>query len=158
SRDGRTIAAASGTWHLPGRGSVRVWDAAEGRLLQTLPGFDETGVRGLALDPSGQTLVIGDAAGEVRIWSVVEQRELNRRRYPHVAETIAFTLDGSRLFIGCHDGVRVLDSKTYGVLTLIPHTGSRFALSPTGTQLASCTENSIRVWNIEQPDRPRFVQ
>ena len=47
---------------------VRVWDAATGLELLTLPGHRQRG-RGVALSPSGRCLASVDESGQLQIWN-----------------------------------------------------------------------------------------
>jgi WD40 repeat protein len=68
SHDGRLLA-----WGTPG-GEIELWDAAGGRLVETLRGH-EGAVRCLAFSPDGAWLASGGVDGAVRLWSVGRRRQ-----------------------------------------------------------------------------------
>jgi eukaryotic-like serine/threonine-protein kinase len=158
--DGGFLAAAT---HRPdGRGTVRVWEAASGRLLT------ELGVRvaTLALAPDGRLLAGGDADGRISVWSLPDSNPLLRPPARGTAiRSLAFGRDprhraageddppGSPWLLASGDaggGVVVWDLHT-GLPRAFGH-GSNFdvlalAFSPDGATLASAGRSAGRLWD-----------
>ncbi len=101
---------ASGAWD----GTVMLWDAQKGQLLQTLKGH--TGwVRSVAFHPDGSTLASGSWDGTVRLWDVHKGQLLHTlREYAEAGPglkavmSVAFAPDGSTLASGTWDGTVML--------------------------------------------------
>ncbi len=55
--------------------TVKLWDAVRGQELRTLAGHGGR-VMAVAFSPDGHTLASASADGSVRLWSVVEGREI----------------------------------------------------------------------------------
>ena len=68
SPDGRRLASGSRD------GTVKVWDAAEGRELLTLKGHTDW-VQGVAFSPDGRRLAAGGRDGTVTVWDAAPDRE-----------------------------------------------------------------------------------
>jgi WD40 repeat protein len=69
SADGKLIAAG-------GRdGTIKLWEAATGRELFTLPGH-KRGVWDLAFNPDGSVLASAGADADIKLWSVTTGKEL----------------------------------------------------------------------------------
>ena len=75
SRDGKHIATSCG------QGAIFVWDAATGRLTDTLLGRTFQGQR-IAFAPDGKTLAAVDSHGAVERWSLPDGRALKATDFP----------------------------------------------------------------------------
>jgi WD40 repeat protein len=92
SPDGATLAVA-------GHSTLRLWNFREGRLTErtgSLPGVASP-VR-LTFASDGRTLAVGDAGGEVRLWSLTGPNHLLRGPASAVADMV-FRADGSELTV-----------------------------------------------------------
>src|SRR5262249_24497131 len=113
SPDGRRLAA--GGW---GR-AVKVWDAATGAELLSLP-LTVT-VQCVAFSPDGRRLAAGSGdytnpgetapPGEIKVWDVGSGAEVfTLRGHPHLVRSIAFSPDGRLLASGSAGSVKVWDA------------------------------------------------
>jgi WD40 repeat protein len=100
SRDGALIAATGN--------QARVWNAADGAALLTVPQEDIPvyGALSLALSPDGQILALGFTDGSVDVWGVAGGQKL--RSIPggnyNPVHALAFSPDGTLLAVGLDDG------------------------------------------------------
>jgi WD40 repeat protein len=154
SPDGKTLAAACDE-------GVPLWDAASGRIHETLPVSPSRPASpfelamSLTFGPSGRTLAVGDSTGDITVWDRVTHRALSTLRR-HVGPVIALTYspDGRVLASGGGDSdrtVRLWDVASGRVIhTLTGHTGPvldvRFA--PDGATLATASaDGTARLWD-----------
>ena len=137
-------------------GTVKVWEAATGRELLTVPGttslVDSYGPQRLAISPDGVLLASSDN-NRVKVWDSVSG-EVLRTLSGHTAEVwaVAFSRDGKRLATGGVDAkVQVWEVATGKLLrTLSGHTDAIevMAFSPDGIRLASASDDgTVRVWD-----------
>jgi WD40 repeat protein/serine/threonine protein kinase len=146
SPDGRFL--ASGSWD----NTVRVWDAADGRLLRTLEGHT-SGVTSVAWSPDGRYLASGSLDRTVRVWEAGTGRLLRTLTgHTYHVNSVAWSPDGRYLASGSGDNtVRVWDAADGRLLrTLAGHTDwvRSVAWSPDGRTLASGSDDkTVRVWD-----------
>lgn len=132
SADGR-LALSGGQDH-----TVRLWDAASGKLLQTLAGHTAA-VRGVALSPDGkQALSCGDDR-TIRHWELSTGKELGRLSgHLDRVRAVVFSPDGKRALSGGQDRqFRLWDlAKREPLLVVAPFRGAIHcvAFSPDGKQ------------------------
>jgi WD40 repeat protein len=157
SPDGRRLASGGGTEAgLPGAGEVRLWDAASGKDLQTLPA--PAPVKALAFGPDGR-LAAGCADGTVKRWDAAG-KELPALKHAAQVHAVAFSPDGALL--ACGDGeiapgrtsagqVKVWDFQDgREVLTLKGHPGPvvGVAFAPDGKRLFSADAlGNVKFWD-----------
>lgn len=107
SADGATILT---TWS---EESVRIWDAATGRVLRQLSD-DTGGVNGASFSPDGQQVVTASNDHSARLWDVATGREI-RRFVGHqgAVNSASFSTDG-RLVLTASDDMtaRIWDAIT----------------------------------------------
>jgi WD40 repeat protein len=87
SPDGKLLVAASGD------DSVKIWEAASGRLLRALEGHKEL-VRSVRFSPYGDLLVSGGGDNEAKIWSVKSGKLLVTLKAFNDGNWLAYTPDG----------------------------------------------------------------
>jgi WD40 repeat protein len=113
SPDGALL-ASTGTDSTYFRTEVRIWDAAAGRLLYTLP--MEASVRGMAFSPDGAWLAIA-SGGQLQLVDL--SRGSISSPSPDYAENVAFLVDGTLVVAGAEN-----------TLFLDPKDGSLLGTSP----------------------------
>lgn len=87
------------------RGTITVWDTADGRSRLTLPPDDPAKERAYAVSSDGRLLACATPEGRppsVRLWDVAEQRV--RATFPGAADPVAFSPDGRTLVTGFAGG------------------------------------------------------
>jgi WD40 repeat protein len=78
-------------------GSLRVWDANDGRLLVTLALFDR-GIERIAISPTGDLVAAGDDSGVIRLWeSRTYAERLTSQGEKALVKDLCFSPDGSLL-------------------------------------------------------------
>jgi WD40 repeat protein/serine/threonine protein kinase/Flp pilus assembly protein TadD len=159
SPDGKVLASGSKD-HL-----VKLWDAATGRLLSTLPRF-ESPIQSLAFSPDGRLLATGQfgpAAQPVQIWNLATRQaiapaddELGKRAYG-----VAFSPDG-KVLAACGNGLtlwRVAEGEkgagnarrlSFQRMVHLPGDWSlSLCISPNGKQLAWVDHGySVCLWDL----------
>jgi WD40 repeat protein/serine/threonine protein kinase len=159
SRDGRTLASASGD------GKVKLWDAA--RLTEpqdsrlTLRGRVPGQCVNIAFSPDGSRLATGGEDKTVKVWDVQTGKELHTLR-GHTAEVYALVFspgDGQWIASAGEDStVKIWDGHTgklarsfRGHAALV----SSLAFSPDGRHLYSGSrDHTVKEWDLTQLDAP----
>lgn len=156
SPDGKLLATASGDK------TVKVWDAASGKELFTLPGPTDDGhtdeVNNVAFSLDGKLLATASFDGTAKVWDIASRRELFTlpRRGPGTTSIngIAFSPDGKRLATASRIGdpkVRVWDvASRKELFALSSHNRGFFgvAFSRDGKFLATADiDKTAKVWD-----------
>lgn len=161
SYDGKRLAAGDG------KGTVKIWDAATGEGLLTLPKRD-TCINSVAFSPDGTLLATyATSGGGVRIWNATTGAETKQLLNPTLdfskalnnLHNVAFSPDGKRLAacLGSNDIVKVWDLDTYEeVLSLVGQipddqgvSGVTVTFSSDGNWLAAGSfDHIVRIWNV----------
>ncbi|WP_165226703.1 protein kinase domain-containing protein [Aquisphaera insulae] len=170
SLDGRHLASGHGypaleeVDHMRGKGVVRLWDAADGRLERALRGHTQN-VMGLAYSPdgkhlasvSGSWLIVPQAAsrpGELILWEAATGAEVRRMAGHEGPLTgLGYSPDGTLIATSSWDGTVKLWDACRGTLrrTLVGHKDwvLAVAFSPGGSQLASAgADGAIKLWDL----------
>ncbi|MFJ8506350.1 trypsin-like peptidase domain-containing protein [Streptomyces avermitilis] len=142
------------TFALGASGSVRLIDAATGRLRGVLPRSDDAlDEASVAFSPDSATLAVNSGGGAVLLWDIASSatRAVFRNRDGNV-DDVSFSPDGTLLAVGNVWGVRVWDvaaGKSGNVLS--GHLGvvSKAAFTADGTFLVtSGGDFRVRLWNL----------
>ncbi|REJ67794.1 MAG: hypothetical protein DWQ31_10455 [Planctomycetota bacterium] len=159
SADGERIFTASGIVGL--YGEVRVWNATDGKLLQTIRGHRDT-LYAAVPSPDGRHLATGSYDRAIILWDLATGEEV--RRFPGhngAIYDLAFSPDGRLLASASGDAtVKIWRVDTGQRLdTLSQPLSEQFAVafSPDGTQvIAGGADNRIRVWQLVSIEKPRI--
>ncbi len=154
SPDGKTLATAGD------EASIRLWDAATGRLLHCLDGHKPVAQYwnlgpAVAFSPDGKQLVSGSVDKTVRLWNVATGKEV-RRLGEHEGEVlcVSFTPDGKHVLTGGWDEpIQLWDAATGKVTRRFPERSEgarRVAFAPGGKTMAvvhgAC--HAPRFWDV----------
>lgn len=164
SPDGKLLASISPGLGFDRPGEVKVWDATTGAERFNLPGHAGTEVA-VAFSPDGKRLVTTSArqAGGVRVWNVVDGREILAIPLDGHAFCVEFSPDGRLLAMGQHNGRVVLHDSASGaeVLSASRHKGRVFdlAFNRDGTLLASAAQDgAASIWNVSDGRKIHSVE
>src|SRR5262249_11901992 len=143
SPDGRWIAEGSGRYSSNDPGRLKLWTAADGTEVHTIPA-PSGGVNRVAFSPDGKRLAFR-SSGVVERWDVDRYRKVRPLRgHTGWVYTVAFSPDGTLLATGGWDQtLRIWDAASGMLLrTGEGHTIiNTLAFSPDGKRLASCSED-----------------
>jgi WD40 repeat protein len=154
SPNGRMLASGSKD------GTVKLWDAARGRELATLPGLKDE-VRIVDISPDGKLLATGSGSweqpglpGEVKLWSLTTRREVAALgRHSAAINAVMFSPDGKMLATSSEDNtVRLWDvagRKQIATLRGSSDGVNSVAFSPDGRLLAGGSgDSTLQVWRV----------
>lgn len=132
--------------------TVKLWDAATGRLLRTFGGHSK-GVKSVAFSPDGTRLLSGSWDNTLKLWEA-STGHLLRTFEGHSSSVfaVAFSPDGTRLLSGSSDKTIKLWELSTGQLirTFKGHSHSvvSVAFSPHGTHLLTgSSDKTIKLWD-----------
>jgi WD40 repeat protein len=131
SPDGTNLAVAKGG----GRFAIWAYDLASEKWKSKLSP-SRSGTRP-GFSPDGQRIAALDANGYISVYDVETNEQLDRLSHPDRLLSFEFSRDGTGLFSGCADGVRIWDAARDGRLktpfrSVIDHP---YALTPDGRHL-----------------------
>ncbi|ROZ76167.1 KGGVGR-motif variant AAA ATPase [Ramlibacter sp. WS9] len=146
SPDGKSLASAGDD------STVRLWDAASGKLLRALEGH-QGGVGSVAWSPDGKSLASTGGDSTVRLWDAASGKLLRALEgHQGGVGSVAWSPDGKSLASAGGDStVRLWDAASGKLLRAIEgHRGRvrSVAWSPDGKSLASGgVDSTVRLWN-----------
>jgi WD40 repeat protein len=145
SPDGRALASCSYD------GTIKIWDAAAGRVINTLAGHDNW-VFSVCWSRDGTRLASGSEDRSVKLWESATGRVVNTLTgHDGRVLSVSWSPDGTRLASGSSDRtVKVWEVSSGRVLsTLAGHDNFVFSVcwSPDGMLLASGSEDrTVKLW------------
>ena len=175
SPDGKTLAAAGGSWDKKldqfVSGEIRLWDPTTGKLRETLKGHSYE-IGAMAYSPDGKTLVTtaiipqklmengteSPSFWEIKYWDVMTCRERGTMKYEG-SESAAMALAPSGRILAiapeAGDGVRLFDTSTWKQVGILPQTrgsGGVMAYCPNGESLViEDGRKKIQFWKLKAP-------
>ena len=148
SRDGSRMAVALGKplpW-APAHGGAEVWDTAARVRMASVSGD----YRSVVMSPDGSVLALAPGDSTVRLWSVVQQREVGRLKTDGPQAALAFSPDGTWLASGGLGEAWLWRLSDLSVVAKLPHPWMRvwsLAFSPDSARLATtCSDRTVRIW------------
>ncbi len=134
--------------------TVKLWDAATGKLLLTLFGHSSK-VVGVAYSADGRYLASASEDGTIKLWEVQTGREvLTLAGHTSGVMGVNFSPDGDRLYSASRDGTaRIWDISAAGGrdwLNLAGHSDRLFGVAyrPDGAQLATWShDGTVKLWD-----------
>lgn len=148
SPDGRFIAIGSSD------GTVTLWDAESGRLLNSLQGHEDL-IFSVAWAPDGRWIASGSQDQTVKLWDAESGRLLNSFQHHRASVfSVAWAPDGRRIASGSEDRtVKIWNAESGQLLnSLQGHDNSvlTVAWAPDGWRIASGSEDQkIKLWDAE---------
>lgn len=151
--DGRTLASSS--WDR----TIRLWDAVTGKEVSQIKIENRQWMfRSVNFSPDGKTLVSGSSDHTVHLWDVATLKELHQLpAHRGGVESVTFFPDGKALATGGTDGMVRLWDRASGkeIGKCVGNEASVYsvavysvAVSPDGKTLASCVDDTIRLWDV----------
>jgi WD40 repeat protein/serine/threonine protein kinase len=148
SPDSRTVAAGARTSSVGAANSIRLWDAATGRVLQTLSSSPGS----LAFHPDGKRVAAWGDDRTLKMWDVKTGAEVSSVQHEVAGSNLVIHPDGRRLFLADMSGsVAMTDLATGRVLRKYRGHAQRIsalACSRDGRMLVSGSfDQTVRVWD-----------
>jgi WD40 repeat protein len=156
SPDGKILAAGTGD------STIKLWDAATGRLLSTLEGHTQS-VESITFSSDGHLLASGSYDKTVKLWDVATGSPIKTfNRQTGAILSVAFSPDGRYLASGSEDHTAVLFEVRTGAVTLIidRHLDAvtSVAFSPDSQKLATGSrDKTVRLWDVPYGDKLGYV-
>lgn len=146
--DGQTLATASSS----DRGTVKLWEAQTGKLLQTLVvGIDQ--ISGISYSPKDEILAIMGYCDIVKLWEVRTGKQIVLEHTGSFS-SLNYSPDGQTLMTGCRDGtIKLWDAHTGKLLQKIlagrSDSVNSISYSPDGhTLTAGDKDGTVKLWEL----------
>jgi WD40 repeat protein/serine/threonine protein kinase len=141
SPDGKTLATASQD------GTARVFDAATGRLIHTLPGHYPDMCSRVTYSTKGHRLATAGRDKTVKVWDASSGLLIRTLHHGDALFSVNFSPDDRRLATASEDGsIKLWDTKTWGEHRSF--TGGRHVVfSPDGRRLGSSGDGRVLIWD-----------
>jgi WD40 repeat protein len=156
SPDGRSLASVSNGLEVGTAGEVKVWDAASGKEVLSIPGhiLERKTVCAVAFSPDGRRLVTAGGDSAVQVYDVATRQRIHRLE-GHAGSVLEAEIspDG-RIIASASDDttIKLWDMATGAeIRTLRGHRRevTRIAFSPDGARLASSSnDQTLKLWDV----------
>ncbi len=138
--------------------SVKLWNAADGRHLLSLPGAPDSPVTALSFASDGRLAAAAKDA-LVRVWDVDASRLLGTMTHDSVVGSVAFGPSGDVLVTGTDDGAHVWDAREFRRL-FVAGKGEQVhgvAFAPDGSYLAVATDEGVTLFDPKTQQEMRKI-
>jgi WD40 repeat protein len=132
-----------------GDGTIRVWDAATGRLRSILRGH-KVQVNHAAFSPDGRRIASGSWDSTVRIWDAESGAQLRTLSCGNIVRRVEFSADGRWVAAALHAGnVRLWNFETGAVVELAHREPAPHAsFNPDGGRVVTSSDDgTARIWS-----------
>jgi WD40 repeat protein len=141
--------------YVVGAGTLRVWDAENGKVTRTLQRQPRWAVSGVAWSPDGKRIASATAL-KVTVWDAEAGREVlsfqsGQPDRPDNFHCVAWSPDGRHIAAGTSDGVKVWDAeKGQPVISLEKQGMSVYSVawSPDSKRIVSVGSGTSKVWDV----------
>ena len=134
--------------------SVRLWDAAKGKLIREFsgPAGHQSLVLSVAFHPAGDQVASGGSDNFARVWDVPLTTPVRDLAHAAGVSGVAVSPDGKTIAGATRDGlVKLWAADGKPLATLTGHSGpaTGVAFSANGQTIATCgADGTVRAWNV----------
>jgi WD40 repeat protein/tRNA A-37 threonylcarbamoyl transferase component Bud32 len=144
SSDGRIVVSG-------GDEGGKIWDAATGKLLHSLP--HDRRVYAVAIAPDGKRVVTGSSDDTAKVWDLATGALLLRLDHRNSVSAARFSPDGKHIATACKDFVvRLWNAETGQLERELPGHSAfivRVVFDPSGARMLSLAfDGTARVWDV----------
>jgi WD40 repeat protein len=147
SSDGTRVVTASND------GSVRIWDAATGKMITVLDGPKGNWVLSASFSPDGTRVVAASSDDTARIWDIATGTEISILPvHKGFVQSAAFSPEGSRIVTASNDEtVRIWETAPRTAVAILRGHEDKVrsaAFSPDGTRIVTASDDkTARIWD-----------